>query len=156
MVRSVTVKPLASVTNTAPTSLTIDGIGIHFSKDAGAWQFAVWRAFRRAFHFGCSPLFPGSCDWGCLRQFPSAGHCRDDLAAVEATVLDENVRSLQPADDNTRDVDAGHVGFQRIRVGLGTARFGIEANSVLLEELKIGVIAGHGEDLGRRDAFLGT
>lgn len=73
---------------------------------------------------------------------------------MEAAVFDKNFRGVLPADDDSGEINAGDIAFERFRIDRRLAGFGIEANSLPFEELVIRVIAGHGEDLhGRYAAF---
>src|ERR1700733_14568614 len=131
MVRRVTVKPLARVTKTAPTSLTIEAIGPYCSKVAGCWQFPLTRFFRPRIHFAFAFTRQGALPVLAPAIFPSP-HGGNNLAAVESSVFDEDVGSFQASDNHSGNVDAGDVGFKRIGIDLGASRFGIEANSLLL------------------------
>ncbi len=75
----------------------------------------------------------------------AAGDGGDDLAAVEASILDEDFAGVEAADEDSRDVDAGDVGFESFEIDAGLARFGVELDAGAFEELKIGMVAGHGE-----------
>src|ERR1700690_3060429 len=86
-----------------------------------------------------------------LLQAAFANHGGGDLAAVEASVLDEDVGRIFTADYDACYVDSRTVGFECFGVYLGAPGFGIELNSLPLEEREIGMIAGHGEDLDGRD-----
>src|SRR5579862_1716706 len=98
--------------------------------------------------------FAGRSDGGRLVDFAPAGDRGDDLAAVEAAVFDEDVRGLLAADDDASDVDAGDVGFQGVRITLGTADLRIQLNSLLLQKLEIRVVASHRENMDGGDGMF--
>src|SRR5262249_15672846 len=75
------------------------------------------------------------------------GHGGDDLTAVEAAVFDEDFAGVHPAYHHARDVDAWHVAFEAFGIRLRLPGDRIETNSLPLEKLEVGMIAGHGEYL---------
>src|SRR5215469_2495003 len=83
----------------------------------------------------------------------AAGDGGDNLAAVEAAVLDEDFAGVEAADEDSGDVNSGDVGFESFEVDFGLARFGVETNADGFEELEIGMIAGHGEGVKRGEFF---
>src|SRR5215469_13888650 len=110
--------------------------------------------FSRVTHSrGDNLLFAGRGDGGGLRGALMAGDGGDNLAAVEASVLDEDFAGVEAADEDSGDVNSGDVGFESFEVDFGLARFGVETNADGFEELEIGMIAGHGEGVKRGEFF---
>src|ERR1700728_1306135 len=104
----------------------------------------------------CKDSLAGGCYRGWLGKFAFTGHRGNDLAAVKTTVLDEDVGCFQPADDHSGDIDARNVGFKTVGVGLWAAGLGIQANSLLLQKIEVGMVAGHCKNLGGSQALLGS
>src|SRR5205085_1871919 len=96
-------------------------------------------------------------------------HCSDhganrfgDHLSVKAAVLDENLVGVHPRHQHARQVNTLAITFERFRVGIWPARFGIESDPVCLEKSDVGMVSGHGEDkivaqralaVGRLDAY---
>src|ERR1039458_4966494 len=70
----------------------------------------------------------------------------NDLLAVEAAVLDENLVRIHPGDNDSGQIDAGYVALQSLRVTLGTVRLRIDFHARLAEEVEIRVVAREGKD----------
>lgn len=83
----------------------------------------------------------------------AAGDGGDDLAAVEASILDENFAGVKAADEDSGDVDAGDVGLEGFEIDARLARFGIEFDAGGFEELEVGMVAGHGESVESGERF---
>ena len=60
-----------------------------------------------------------------------------DLASVEASVFDEDVRGIFTADHYASYVNTGTIGFESFRVCLGPGGFGIEANPLPFEKAEV-------------------
>src|SRR5574342_535850 len=72
-----------------------------------------------------------------------AGRCvAEDLFAVEAPVLDEDLRDLASGGDAAREVHTPHARFQASRVERGPSGGGVEADPDSREEVEVRVEAG--------------
>jgi hypothetical protein len=95
----------------------------------------------------------GRGDRGGFAGALAAGDGGDDLAAVEASILDEDFAGVNAADEDSGDVDAGDVGFESFEIDARLARFGVEFDADAFEELEVGMIAGHGEGVEGGERF---
>ena len=70
-----------------------------------------------------------------------------DEFAVEAAVLDEDFVGAAAGDDDSSEVDAGDVGFESCGIADWATVVGlVEADTELLQEAEVGVVAGERED----------
>src|SRR5579872_590228 len=95
---------------------------------------------------GLASLFAGGRNGGGFLGAGVAGDGGDDLAAVEASIFDENFTGVQAAEQNAGQINSGDIAFERFEIAIRLARFGIEADSETLQEREIGMIAGHGKN----------
>src|ERR1700689_2557410 len=123
------------------------------NRDAGKLRVAVLFPLTRSRSYTLT-LPPRRGDGGCRIQAAFACHSRDDLFAVEAAILDENLRGVFAADDHAGQVNARNIAFERVGIQIRLAVAGIETNSLLLEKIEIGMIAGHRKDLRRGQHFF--
>src|SRR5213078_1694547 len=82
------------------------------------------------------------------------GRSPENLLAVEAAILDEDLRDLVARRDAARNKHARHGSLQRIGIDLRPSRFGIERNPDSLKQLHVRVESDQGIDAICRDAFL--
>src|SRR6267143_6704733 len=69
----------------------------------------------------------------------SFGRRAENLLAIKAAVLDEDLRNLGAPRHTPCYKDAGDGRFQRFGIDLRPSRFGIECDADALEQLEIGV-----------------
>src|SRR5579872_1558467 len=134
----------------------IDGMMAHFSKVVESRQFTDSGAFRISLCVDFARSLTRRGYGSRIRNAPLPRHCRNDLAAVEPAVFDENVRGIFAAHDHSSDVHPWNVSFQCAGVGLRAARLRIELNALALEKFEIRVIAGHRKYLDGRNGSLMT
>ena len=86
-------------------------------------------------------------DRGLFVEGAFARHGGDDLPAVEAAVFDEDFAGVHSADDYAREINAGHVAFERFGIDGGFFVSGSRRIPSCCEKFEVGMIAGHGEHL---------
>src|SRR3569833_2668924 len=69
-----------------------------------------------------------------------------DLTAVEASVFDEYFACTHACDENSGEIDARDIAFERLRVDLRTVIGAFEFDTDRFEEGEVGAIASHGQD----------
>ena len=128
-------------------AITVVAIGDDKSKKEHSQPWLWYKGVRGG-------LFAGRGHWLVVFEFSFAGDGGDDLAAVEATVFDEDAGGLQAADDYAGEVNSWDVAFECFGIERGTFGGAIEVNARLFEEIEIGVITGQREDLPCRNGLL--
>jgi len=66
--------------------------------------------------------------------------------AVEASVLDKDLIGVHTRHENSGQVHAGTFGFECLGIQARAERFDVEADAVLLKELRVRMVARHSEN----------
>src|ERR1700735_2117543 len=75
---------------------------------------------------------------------------------METAILDEDPRRLQPAHNNSGDINSGNVCFQRLRIDCGFFGPCVERDSGARQKVKIGMITDQRKNLRSRNGFFAT